>query len=145
MNEENYRKFIIVSNYVSEMFQEAGFKVFQFRNENLLDELAETKIKKDVTASLLFTMPKLIILSKKNEAKLLNVRYVDSTKQGRNLEWGYQQSKRYWPNSITLVATNGDPFFYVVRKDKLVALSKSIFKINKKTSTKYAHLMLKSI
>lgn len=143
MNTESYLKSNIACNIISLLLKECGYAVIPLRSNELLDRLASATVKKTKISKILFNIPQLIIINKEEKLVLLSVKYKGQSKSGRNIDWGYKQIDEYWPGSLMIIVTNQEPFFLVANGEAFIGLNESAFKINKKTSDKYAHLIQK--
>lgn len=143
MNVESYIKSNIACNIVNQMLQEEGYEVIALRNNDILDRLAQSGVNRNKISKLLFNIPNFIVIDKKKEAVLLSVKYKGQEKSGRNIDWGFKQIGEYWPNTPILVVSNYKPYFSVLENNSNVEITKSVLKVNKKTSEKYACLVEK--
>lgn len=143
MNPESYVKSNIANNIVSQMLQEEGYEVISLRNNDILDRLAQSGVNKNKISKLLFNIPSFIVIDKKKEAVLLSVKYKGQEKSGRNIDWGSKQIGEYWPDALIMVVSNCEPYFSLLENNLSVEIAKSVLKINKKTSEKYACLIRK--
>lgn len=126
-----------------QLLQESGCEVISFRNNDILDRLVRIGVSKNKVAKTLLNMPSLIVVDRKKEPRFVTVRYLGNGKSGRNIDWGFGQLDQYWPGSLLLIVTDQEPFFLLKEKDDRIPLTRSVFKVNKKASDKYACLVRK--
>jgi len=142
-NPENYLKSCIAKNIVSLLLEENGFVVMSMGGRSISERLLQTGVNNNKIAKLLFNTPDFVIVNKKKEPIFLSIRYKGHKKSGRNISWGCKQLYEYWPDSLMMIVSNHDPFFMITDGNDFVPLEKSVLKINKKMSERYAHLAKK--
>lgn len=144
MNYESLIKSKIASEIVSFLLQENGYLVIPYGKNDIAEYLIRIRVAKNrYITELLFNSPHFVVVDKKKEPFLVQVKFKGREKSGRSIEWGYKKIKEYWPNTHMVVVTNEDPFFFLSKENYIIPLTESVFKINKKTSEKYARLVKK--
>ena len=144
MNNESLIKSRIAALIVNLMLQESGYTVIPYGSDSILGRLIQIEIdKKSKISRILLNMPTFIVIGKNKEPILLKIKFRGKNKTGRSIDWGCKQINEYWPDALMIIATNTEPYFYLVMKDQVIPLEKSIFNVNKKTSDKFARLVKK--
>lgn len=145
MNVESILKSKIASTIFSFYLQENGYLVIPYKESLSLDYLMQIGIAKDNKISkLLITTPTFIVIDKKKELLLLQVKFKGSSKSGRNIDWGYKQISQYWPDTHLVIVSNEDPYLLIEENDSIIPLSESIvLRGNKKPNKNFAGLIKK--
>ena len=100
---------------VSEMFREAGYLVYHFGYELMLQNLIQKGLPKmnkgNVAAEKLRTMPDFIVM-KDGNVSLLEVKFRRNGPDGRLKEWADWAGK-YWPEAHLIIVRADDPCFFI--------------------------------
>ena len=146
INSNNIIKGRIAETIVSEMLQEAGYFVYRFGYEGILQSLIQKelpKMRKDsIVAIKIKTMPDFIIMDKCGEVFFIEVKYRSNKENdGYFKEW-LKKAARYWPEAKLLLVHPYEPYFqistifdytktgklYPLEKDKFLRVDKILLK-----------------
>ncbi|MBI4992489.1 MAG: hypothetical protein HZB99_04735 [Candidatus Harrisonbacteria bacterium] len=144
----------IAETIVSEMLQEAGYFVYRFGYEGILQSLVQKGLPKmksgSIVAEKIRTMPDFIVMAKSSEVFFVEVKYRTSQEIDQALKDWLQKANKYWPEAKLLLIHPSQPHFLIstikdlVRTEKFYALERDKFlKVDKKLITSYTELVKK--
>lgn len=142
----------IAANIVSEMLQAAGYSVYRFGYEGILQNLAQKdlpKMRKDsIVAEKIRTMPDFIVMDKDCNVFFIEVKYRSSTENHPGFKEWLRKAVRYWPEAKLLLLHPFEPYFQIstikdfARTGKLYPLERDKFlHVNKKLIAHYVGLV----
>ena len=144
-NPENMVKARIAETIVEEMFRTAGYQVYRFGYESVLQNLVQTKnriYKKDGVGQVVASMPDLLVV-KERKPDFIEVKYRKDGKLDR-------KKLKSWAEGRILLVFPFEPFFKIskvkdfIETGKMYELDKDRFiPINKKIIDKFIPLIKK--
>lgn len=154
MEPENILKGRIAETIVSEMLQEAGYFVYRFGYEGILQSLTQRGLpemkENDYGAEKVRTMPDFIAMNKTGEVFFVEVKFRSTDKLEKETMTLIAKTARHWPEARMLFVKPKEPHFLIsrakdwIKKEKLYPLEKEKFlKVNLKIIEKYGNLVKK--
>lgn len=114
---ENILKGRIAETIVSEMLREAGYFVYQFGYEGLLQSLTQKGLPRmkagDIEAEKVRTMPDFLIMDKEGDISFIEVKYRNNGADDPNLRRWAANASRHWPEAKILLVSPTAPHFQV--------------------------------
>ena len=154
MYQENILKGRIAETIVSEMLQEAGYFVYRFGYEGLLQSFAQRglpKMKKgDIEADKVRSMPDFIVMDKEGDVSFVEVKFRARRELNEEFRERIGRASKYWPEAKLLVVYPSEPCFMIssfpafARTGKLYPLEQDKFlRVEKNLITRYSELVKK--
>jgi hypothetical protein len=151
MNPENLIKGRIAETLVSEMLQEAGYYVYRFGYEGILQSLTQRGLPKmkedDVEAEKVRAMPDFIVMNKQGDVSFVEVKFRSAENLNEEMRELILKTAKYWPEARMLFVRPQNPYFLIVRaqdfvkKERLYPLEKERFLVvREKIVKKYEKL-----
>lgn len=154
INSNNVIKGRIAEDIVSEMLREAGYFIYRFGYEGVLQSLIQEglpKMRKDsVVAQKIRTMPDFIVMDRAGNVFFVEVKYRHSGENDRSFTDWLKRAVRYWPEAKLLLIHPYEPNFQIstifdyVKSGKLYPLERDRFlRVDKELAVHYAKLIKK--
>lgn len=152
MNPDNILKGRMAETIISEMLQEAGYFVYRFGYEGILQSLTQRGLPKmkedDVEAEKVRTMPDFIVMNEEGDVSFVEVKFRSTENLENETKQLIFKTAKYWPEARMIFVKPQEPFFLIscakdfVKKEKLYPLEKERFlKVNLKIIEKYRNLV----
>lgn len=152
MYSSNLIKGRIAETIVSEMLREAGYFVYRFGYEGLLQSFAQRGLpmmrKDDIEADKVRTMPDFIVMTQDGDVSFVEVKYYSAQNFGLDIKRKVEKIARYWPETRLIFVRPKEPYFLISRvkdlvyKKKLYLLEKERFlRIDKDIILRYKELV----
>lgn len=153
-NPENIIKGRIAETIVSEMLQDAGYYVYRFGYEGILQSLIQRglprMLESDREAEIIRIMPDFIVMTKDGDVSFVEVKFRASDKLEKETEQMILKIANHWPDARILFVKPKKPHFLIVRaqdfarKRTLYPLEREKFlKVGQKSIQKYEKLVEK--
>ena len=118
-NPENIIKGRIAETIVSEMLQDAGYYVYRFGYEGILQSLIQRglprMLENDRQAEIVRIMPDFIVMTKEGDVSFVEVKFRTSDILEKETEERILKTARYWPDARMLFVKPKKPHFLIVR------------------------------
>ena len=152
--QNNIIKGRIAEDIVSEMLREAGYLVYRFGYEGILQSLIQKGLpvmrKDSITAEKIRTMPDFIVMDKNCDVFFVEVKYRNSEKKGDSFNDWLRKATKYWPEAKLILAHPYQPYFQIstisdyAKSGRLYPLERDKFlKVPYKIITDYAGILRK--
>ena len=107
----------IAENIVSEMLSEAGYFVYRFGYEGILQSLVQRGLPKmkqtTVPAEKIRSMPDFIVMNKEGDVFFIEVKYRNGKEtDGYFKEW-LRKTDKYWPEAKIILLHPYEPYFQI--------------------------------
>jgi Holliday junction resolvase-like predicted endonuclease len=142
MKPESVVKGRIAETIVCEMLKEAGYSVYRFGYEGILQNFTQKglpKMKKGDIKDKLGTMPDFIVMDKKGDVSFIEVKYSSSVEKLEYLKEWLRKATKYWPEAKLILVIPQEPFFIIstlkgwlkgnvfpLERDKFIKVDKSL-------------------
>jgi len=144
----------IAETIVSEMLQEAGYFVYRFGYEGILQSLIQEGLPKmrsdSVVAEKIRTMPDFIVMNKAGDVFFIEVKYRSSIENDQSFKDWVRKANKRWPEAKLILVHPYEPYFQIstifdyAKSGKLYSLERDKFlKVDKKLITSYTELVKK--
>lgn len=154
MNPENLIKGRIAETIVSEMLMEAGYFVYRFGYEGILQSLIQKDLPKmkenDMEAEKIRTMPDFIVMNKEGDVSFVEVKFRSAENLGEETRKLIFKTAKYWPETRMLFVKPQSPHFLIstvrdfVKTEKLYSLNREKFlRVGEQLISKYEKLIQK--
>jgi hypothetical protein len=160
MEPESVLKGRMAETIVSELLHEAGYFVYRFGYEGILQSLTQRGLPKmkegDIEAEKVRTMPDFIVMNKEGDVSFVEVKFRSSIDfDGTILVLAEAKEKvrkiaKYWPETKLIFVTSKQPYFFISaitplsKTWKLYPIEREKFlKVNEKIIKKYQSLVKK--
>ena len=151
---ENVLKGRMAETIVSEMLREAGYFVYRFGYEGILQSLIQEGLPRmkedDMEADKIRTMPDFIVMDKDGDVSFVEVKFRSTENLGEETKDIIRKPAKYWPEVRMIFVRPREPHFLIsraqdwIKKEKLYPLEKEKFlKVNGKIIKKYENLVKK--
>lgn len=144
----------VAETIVSEMLQDAGYYVYRFGYEGILQSLSQRGLPRmlegDREAEIVRTMPDFIVMTKEGDVSFVEVKFRSSDKLEKETEQVILKTANHWPDARILLVKPRKPHFLVIRaqdfrkKRTLYPLEREKFlKVSQRSIQKYEKLVEK--
>ncbi|OGN21265.1 MAG: hypothetical protein A2915_00325 [Candidatus Yanofskybacteria bacterium RIFCSPLOWO2_01_FULL_41_34] len=144
----------IAEDIVSEMLREAGYFIYRFGYEGILQSLIQKGLPKmradNITAEKIRSMPDFIVMDKNCDVFFVEVKYRSSLENGSGFNEWLRKANKYWPEAKLLLVHPHEPNFLIstikdyARTGKLYPLEKDKFmSVSKELTLRYGELIVK--
>jgi len=134
----------IAEDIVSEMLREAGYFIYRFGYEGILQSLIQKGLPKmradNITAEKIRSMPDFIVMDKNCDVFFIEVKFRTSQNIDKSFKEWLRKATRYWPEAKLLLVHPSRPNFlistiydynktgklYPLEKDKFISVSKEL-------------------
>ena len=131
-------------NILSEMLREAGYSVYRFGYEGILQNFAQKGLPrmkaKTVPAEKIRSMPDFIVMNKEGDVFFIEVKYRHNGENDQYFKEWLRKAVKYWPEAKVLLLHPYEPCFqistiidyvktkkfYPLEQDKFIKVSKSL-------------------
>lgn len=131
---ENMIKGRIAETIVSEMFREAGYFVYRFGYEGILQNFTQRDLlrmkKESYEAEKVSTMPDFIIMDKEGAVSFIEVKYCGTRETEQKIDIWLEKAVKYWPEARLLIVRPSEPYFTISTIASIVK-SKNICRLEK--------------
>ncbi len=142
----------IAENIVSEMLQEAGYFVYRFGYEGVLQSLTQKGLPKmklnTIPAQKIRTMPDFIVMDKEGNVFFVEVKFRSNGEKDPIFKEWLKRAVRYWPEAKLLLVHLHEPYFQIstildyMKCNKLYPLDRDRFlSVDKQFLVKYSKLI----
>ena len=113
---ERILKARIAETIVSEMLKEAGYFVYRYGYEGLLQSLAQDGLPRmksgDIEADKVRSMPDFLVMDKMGDVSFVEVKYREK-REDEELRERLGRAARYWPEAKVLITYPTEPHFLI--------------------------------
>jgi len=139
-------------NIVSEMLREAGYSVYRFGYEGILQNFAQKGLPRmkarTVPAEKIRSMPDFIVMNKDGDVFFIEVKYRNNGEEDQYFKEWLRKAVKYWPEAKILLLHPYEPCFQIstifdyAKTGKLYPLERDKFlKVSKKLVADYGDLI----
>lgn len=154
MNPESVLKGRIAETIVSEMLKEAGYFLYRYGYEGLLQSLVQNGLprmrKGDREADKIRSMPDFVVMDRTGDVSFVEVKYREK-REDEKLRERLGRAAQYWPEAKILIAYPTEPHFlissfpvfaktgtlYLLENDKFITVPKKLIADYGKLCKKY--------
>ena len=141
-------------NIASEMLREAGYSVYRFGYEGILQNFTQKglpRMKADnISAKKIRSMPDFIVMNKEGDVFFIEVKYRSNGEEDQYFKEWLHKAVKYWPEAKILLLHPYEPCFQIstildyVKTNKFYPLEKDKFiKVDKRLVTEYGKIIKK--
>jgi len=151
---ERILKARIAETIASEMLKEAGYYVYRFGYEGVVQNLAQRGLpemkKGDLEAQKVRSMPDFLVMDREGDVSFIEVKFRAKREMNGELRERFGRASKYWPEARLLIVYPSEPYFSVstflafARTGKLYPLEQDRYlQVRNKLVKEYAEMVKK--